>query len=308
MKSAAARFGLLSSVILSTFMMPCAQATEGGSNQYPLGVNSALPALRPEAGGTALLDYTELYSAAETVGPTGQRVVPGFHINVTAEVLRFLHTWVQEGPISITSGVVQPLVNIDLHPPFSTNSIDVAGVANTVLQPLYINFQTVDHTFFASLGVMDIWVPDGHFIRQAAVNTGINYLSYGPELDLTWFATQRLQLSLAAQLEFSAKDNATDYHSGATIDFDYGVDYAPFGNRAYHVGVGGYAYQQFTDDTLGGVVYNGGNRGRVIAIGPQLRYDWKMGGVIVKWQHEFAVENRTKGDAFWLQFAVPLAL
>jgi hypothetical protein len=61
-----------------------------------------------------------------------------------------------------------------------------------------------------------------------------------------------------------------------------------------------YVYKQVTDNEDGGkVAFNGGNRGRAVAVGPFVRYrpsrDW---GVTVSWQPEFLVENRASGNRF----------
>ena len=282
-------------------------ATEGGNQEYPLGVNTVLPALLPAPGGTELLNYLQYYAAGVLAGPNGDKAVPGFHVNVTAEVLRVLHTWpVQLGPFSFTTGIVQPIVNIDARLPFTSQSQDRLGLGDTVIQPLYINYSNPSHTFFSYIGT-DIWAPDGAYSVNHAVNTGLNHWSFGPEAAITWLASKRIQLSLQSIIEINTQNDATKYKGGTAISFDYGVDYMPVERYdRFHVGIGGYAYQQFTDDTLNGRVYNNGNRGRVIAIGPQIRYDWKLGGIVAKWQKEFAVENRSAGDRFWIQFAVPL--
>ena len=287
--------------------MPGAHATEGGNSQYALGVNSVLPALLPSPGSTEYFNYLQYYAAGVLAGPNGEKMVPGFHANITAEVARILHTWsVQLGPFNITSGIVQPLVNASIRLPFTSQSQDRLGFGNTVLQPLYLSYTNPSHTFFSYLGP-NIWVQDGTYSVNHAVNIALNHWSFGPEAGITWFPTKRVQVSLQSIAEFNTQNDATKYKSGAAISFDYGLDYQPLVQfDRFHVGVGGYAYQQVTDDRVNGRVYNNGNRGRAFAIGPQIRYDWRLGGIVFKWQKEFAVENRTAGDRFWIQFAVPL--
>lgn len=307
MKKHIAALGSVCACIAAAAFVPRAHATEGGSQEYPLGVNSSLPALLPPPGGTELLNYLQYYAAGRLAGPNGDRVVPGFHVNVTAEVVRVLHTWpVQLGPFTFTSGIVQPTVNIDAHLPFTSKSQDRLGLGDTVLQPLYVSYDNPAHTFFSYFG-SNIWVPDGEYNVNHAVNTGLNRWSFGPEAAVTWFPNKRLQLSLQSIMEFNTQNNATKYKGGDAISFDYGVDYMPLERfNHFFAGIGGYAYQQFTDDTVNGRVFRNGNRGRTIAIGPQFRYNWERGGIIFKWQKEFAVQNRSVGDRFWIQFAVPI--
>ncbi|MNP79333.1 hypothetical protein D3C76_1771450 [compost metagenome] len=74
----------------------------------------------------------------------------------------------------------------------------------------------------------------------------------------------------------------------------------------WQVGVQGFYSKQVSDDELDGEKYLDGFRGQSAALGPQVRYTISPGvAVVAKYQHEFAVENRSKGDRFWIQFAFP---
>jgi hypothetical protein len=69
---------------------------------------------------------------------------------------------------------------------------------------------------------------------------------------------------------------------------------------------GVYALKQTTDDTLNGSVFQGEFRGRVYAIGPQVRYDFtRYSGVVFKWQHEFGAQNRPQGERIWMELTFP---
>ncbi len=87
-----------------------------------------------------------------------------------------------------------------------------------------------------------------------------------------------------------------DYLIGCSLD------------RRVQLGVQGTFLKQFTDDTQDGVkVGSDGFRGQTVAIGPQLRDMWgPASGVVVKYQHAFAVRNRPRGDKLWMQFSFPL--
>jgi hypothetical protein len=70
--------------------------------------------------------------------------------------------------------------------------------------------------------------------------------------------------------------------------------------------VNGFWYQQTTDDKQNGILYNGGNRGRDLSVGPEVRIHFgKMGGAF-KWEKDTLVENRPRGSQLWFQFSVPL--
>jgi hypothetical protein len=135
----------------------------------------------------------------------------------------------------------------------------------------------------------------------------LNYTTFMPNGAVTWLVSPKLQMSLDANWQVPTENEATHYQSGTSVDFDYSVDYSPIKRLPkLFFGIGGYAFQQLTGDTQYGAAYDDGYEGRAIAIGPQVRYDIKGGGFALKFQHEFAVQNRTKGDKVWFQFALPV--
>ena len=294
-----------SAVLLAVTCRSPARATEGGNQEYPLGVNTVLPGLLPPPGHAAFLDYFQFYSAPIVTDGNGRKIPANFHLNLEVEAGRVLYSWpVDFGDFGITSGAVVQVENASLH--VDGESDGRLALADTLLQPIILGYNSPDHTLFAWVDA-DIWLPTGQFSTKDLFNIGLNRVEVAPSAAVTWFPNQRIQASLFATFEIPFKDRATQYLSGKSIDFDYGLDYQPVSRwKRFHVGVGGYAFQQVTPDRINGALYNGGNYGRVVAIGPQLRYDWPMGGIVLKWQHEFAAENRTQGDVIWLQTAVPL--
>ncbi|WP_187494235.1 SphA family protein, partial [Pantoea agglomerans] len=123
-------------------------------------------------------------------------------------------------------------------------------------------------------------------------NPGVNTYAFLPYLSTTWFPGRDWEISTTTLLEMNSPNHATHYHSGAVAVLDYLIGYSI--DRRVQVGVQGTFLKQFTDDTQDGVkVGTDGFRGQTVAIGPQLRYMWgPASGVVVKYQHEFAVRNR----------------
>ena len=82
-------------------------------------------------------------------------------------------------------------------------------------------------------------------------------------------------------------------------------EHFPFGLAA---GVGGYFYQQVTNDRGSGDQF-GAFRGRVAAVGPLLSYALKAGAQEVdfsaRWFRKFAVQNRVRGDLIYASFSFP---
>ena len=100
--------------------------------------------------------------------------------------------------------------------------------------------------------------------------------------------------------DFNTKNTATDYLSGQEFHFDYTI-----GKKigAWSLGLGGYYYKQTTNDEQYGVKYGAdGNKGQVLAFGPQVKYDYKNMSFILKYQTETLVENKPEGNTFWFKF------
>ena len=284
-----------------------AYASEGGQNAAPVGVNTILPGILPAPGHAIYLNYFQFYNAETKAGADGKNVAPGLNAQLIVDASRFLYTWKPSiGNFHITSGFVLPVVmRASVSTP--TKSGTNGGISDITLQPFFINYITPDHHLFGNFGV-DVFVPTGQYSSHNTVNIGRNYYTFTPDMSLTWFASKRLQLSLHGQWEFHTTNHVTDYHSGDIGFITYAVDYVLFPElHKLSLGFQGYALKQFTDDTQYGQVYKNGYRGQAFAIGPQIRWSWAGGGIALKWQHEFLVRNRTKGDRIWLQFALPIA-
>ena len=73
------------------------------------------------------------------------------------------------------------------------------------------------------------------------------------------------------------------------------------------IGINGFYFQQTTDDKVNGVVYNGGNRGRDLGIGLELRFHAGHFGGAFKYERDTLVQNRARGNALWFQFAVTVS-
>jgi hypothetical protein len=280
-----------------------ASATENGLMTYPNGVNTVLNGVLPKPGDTRFYNYSEYYIANTFVGDDGASLIPDFKVSVFAEAPRIVHTWGKGlGPFSAASGIIVPVLHVSLDAA-GTNS-KKTGLGDIILQPLFIGYSNSKHTFFA-FAVTDVGVPTGAYSRNSAANTGVNYYSFWPNIDLTWFPTRNWEASVSALAEFHTKNAATDYQSGAVAEVDYHVGYSI--RHDLQLGVQGYFIRQFSDDKVGGAKFLNGFRGRANAVGPQLRYDLKPGvGFVLKFQKEFQVENRARGQKIWIQFSAPL--
>jgi hypothetical protein len=287
-------------------MYNVAKATENGLTEYPIGADTILPGILPSPGKTEFYNYSLLYAVPASIGPGGVKA-PDFHATVLADAVRVVHTWdFMVGPFMVSTSAVQPFIHAGL-------TVDglkdqATGIGDSNFAPVYLGYQSADHTLFAWAGV-DYFFPTGSFDKTNLVNIGLNYYTIVPNGAVTWFTTPKLQMSLKYLFEFHTINTATRYRSGDTFDLDYSAEYAVLDNCPnLHLGIQGYFFQQLSNDTLNGRVLLDGYRGQAFAIGPQIRWDLPGGAIAGKWQHEVEAQNRTRGDKFWIQFALPLPL
>lgn len=279
------------------------QATENGTDNYPVGVNTVLDGLLPPPGETRFYNYTQYYVANRFNGANGQSAIPGFRLEVFADAPRVVHTWgAMLGPFTLSSGVIVPVLHLGLDTPGGNGRR--TGIGAVTVHPLFLGYVNASHSLFATLGA-DVGLPLGSYRAERIANTGNNVYSIMPNLNVTWFPSPDWELSATALFEFDSPNNATRYHNGAVSFLDWAAGYSI--TRKLQVGVQGFFLNQFTDDRQNGQAVNGdGFRGRAIGIGPQVRWDWKPGSSLVfKYQHELAVRNRPAGERFWAEFSVP---
>jgi len=278
-------------------------ATENGQIMYPFGVNTVLNGILPQSGQTQFYNYMQYYTADRLNNSDGNNLDPNFSLNVFCEAVRIVHAWTPTvGPFSISSGIVVPVVYVDIDLfDMSDNKINLGDIT---LQPLNISYSNESHTFFAYMG-FDFGIATGSYSRNDLANTGTNYYSFQPTWNVTWFPTPEWEASASAVLEFNTKNEDTEYQSGSVANLDFILGYKI--TDKIQLGIQGFFLSQFTDDELNGTQFLDGNRTKVNGIGPQVRYDFMPGGgLVLKWQHEYAAENRSEGDKIWLQFSMPL--
>lgn len=140
-------------------------------------------------------------------------------------------------------------------------------------------------------------MPTGSYKADRIINTGVNHWTVSPALAFTWISSSGLEVSSNIQLNFHGENKDTRYRSGVEYQHGFAVGQHV---RPWTLGVGGYLYQQISDDKVGGAKYQDGNRARVMALGPAGFFepgpDWPL-----IWAHaykEFGARNRTQGTQF----------
>ncbi|KIC79248.1 SphA family protein [Pseudomonas sp. C5pp] len=275
-------------------------ATEGGKTLYALGVNGFGWGALPPPGTYMMLD-AQHYRSDDLKGNDGSSIpVPGFKVRADALVPNFIWVTSQEllgGSLALHS--IVPLVTLDVSA--AGRSQRKTGVGDIVFGPaigwhLSPNLHTV--------AGIDIFAPTGEYDKDDLANVGGNYWATHMVGGFSWIDVKGFNADAKVMYGINARNDDTDYRSGNELIVDYAAGWA-LGN-GWTVGVGGYVYQQLTDDEQDGHTVRD-NKGSARAIGPSVRYDSGQGWFLtVKGYGETGVRNRAEGDALWLRAVFPL--
>lgn len=304
MKKSTVVFAALISLGMSAHL-PRAMAAENGATNWPLGVNTILPALLPPPGGTQFYSYTVRYSANTFVDGKGRSAIPGFRLTQYAQALRFVHTWdyQTEGGVRFSSGAIPSADHTRLR--IGGTRDEATGFNQIYLTPLYLTYSPSPALHL--LAGFSGFVPLGDVDKNSLANTTNNYRSYVQEFGLTWFMSPAWEISLSPTLSFNERNRTTRYRSGNVLNTDFSIGYRPASMPQLQVSLAGYHTYQFSDDSAEGGPIAGGNRLRKLGLGPQVFYAFdKASGIVVKALREVDVENGPKGNSLWLQFTMPL--
>lgn len=296
-----------------------AMATEYGVSNYLLGYGIPLTGFTPPPGFYYQNTFY-LYSGSASANlgiPLGHQVGVGVTYQLILNISQI--SWVTDlkalgGSIGFAAvipyGSEKTLAGADLTGPLGvTRPLNVSSETQSLADMAYaafIGWENGEHHWSATLTG---FAPTGHYDSNTISFTGINRPGVDIKGAYTFLSpTTGFEASAALGITINAVNTATEYQSGDELHFEWALNqHLPFGLSA---GVGGYFYQQVTDDGGVGDERLGAFRGRVAAIGPLLSYTIKVGEQQVilsgRWLHEFAVENRVRGDSVFASLAFRL--
>lgn len=279
-----------------------ALATEGGGSAYPNGAENWAAGAAPPAG-VFYVNYSNYYSADTLTDNNGDALPIDFELTALANVSRVIwNTGIKILGADYLLHTLIPLVDLDVA--VAGTSDHNSGLGDITVSPLLLAWHTPTlHVVAGS----DVILPTGDYDKTQLANLGRNYYTVEPLVAVSYLSANGVDLSLKMMLDINMENDATGYTSGNEFHADF-LAGKKMGN--FWLGVGGYYYQQLTDDEVDGqTVQPDGYRGSVLALGPSLRYD--IGGklpVMLSWQSELQTENRTEGDKLWLKFVLPLKI
>jgi hypothetical protein len=262
-------------------------------------------------GSLRITNFLGEYDARSTLDGSGnpRPGLSNFRLKVSSFTSRFQYVWPDlkifgadvESRIGFT-WYADANVNFDVQTPGGPRHREGSSSGwfpGAVVGPAILGWH--GETVHQMTGI-EVYFPAIAYAVGQPVNVGSGYVSLAPHYWVTWYPRPDIEVDGSFVYLINRKNHDTEYKSGREFSIDYAVGYTPI--RQWQVGASGYAYKQLADDSINGVAVPGGNRGRVFATGPFLRYQpdapW---GMTLKWQHEFGVENRAKGNRLFLQFA-----
>ncbi len=290
--------------LVAAMLLPLAAgATENGASVYPVGVETVMPGLVPPPHGTMLFEFSTFYSANQINNSQGQSAAPEFKLRVFANAFKLTHNW--NVPVFgglLNSNIAVPELYEQLH--VLPGDFSKSGLGNVDFGIAQVGYaKGALHWFYEA----DLFAPGGSYTSGDVLNVGQHNFAFAPVAGFTYLPDHaRTELSSKYLYIVNFRDGATGYRGGNEFTWEY--DAMQQVSRRMALGVNGYFYQQTTDDFQNGVIVGDGNRGRDLAVGPELRIHLPgHAAMAFKYERDTLVENKPQGNAFWFQMGLPLS-
>lgn len=269
-------------------------ATEGGGGVYANGAEGfMLGALPPE--GLYYINYFFYYAADKFKDDNGDTAIDDLGLSAYVNVSRFVYT----SPWQVLGGdvgfeVLIPLIHLDIEKFDSLpGGRSDSGLGDMIFGGI-IGWHTGNwHRYVA----VEVTAPTGNYDKNNAVNVGRNYFAYTPIIGTTYVTEGGYEFSGKFMYDINTENDATKYTSGNEFHIDYTAS-KHFG-KSWNAGIGGYYYQQVTDDSGSAT---SANKGRVVSAGPQIAYGYKNMSFIGKYHIETLAKNKPEGQKAWFKW------
>ncbi len=152
-------------------------------------------------------------------------------------------------------------------------------------------------------------IPVGSYSADRLANIGIGHAAIDVGGAYTYLDTKSgTEFSVTAGVTYNFRNPSTNYTNG--IDFHVDLGAAQFLTERLFIGAVGYYYQQLTSDR-GQAPALGSNESRTRGIGPQIGYNFDVGGTQIytnlRGYTEFGAYRRLQGHSIYFTVGVPLS-
>jgi len=271
-------------------------ATENGGGAYPNGAEDFMAGAVPPPG-TYFLNYFTWYSA-DSFNDDADRI-QNCKLNAVADVVRLLHV-TDRKILGANWGmhIFIPFADIDAKVPSFGIDQSRSGLGDIIIDPFILGWHFSKNLH--AVAALDIYVPTGRYSKDYLGNPGRNYWTFEPVAGVTYVTDAGTEVSAKLMYDFNTENTDTHYTSGNELHIDYTVGHK-FGPLS--AGAGGYWYHQVTDDEQGeGSPALPMEKGRALAIGPQVKYEYKNMAFTLKYLIEVETRNRPEGNNLWFKF------
>jgi opacity protein-like surface antigen len=300
------------------------RAAEYGWGEYLLGLTLPMAGYVPPPG-VYFSDSTYFYKGSadgNLAFPFGRNLAIGVHEQFAVNIATL--SWITETKIfggSLGFALTAPWGKADISVdtaftgPLGVNrqlgvSQTATGTGDSAVTALLGWTEGNHHWSLSATGI----IPSGVYDPDRVAFIGLSRPGADLKAAYTYLDPKvGTEFSGAAGMTFNAINAITDYQTGTELHVEAAlIQHFKLQSKAveeFQAGVGGYVYQQLTDDGGSGDRV-GPFRGRTVALGPIVGYTFEVGEtpitVNARWFHEFEVENRVKGDSGFLTMSLPL--
>ncbi|MGO4607673.1 transporter [Variovorax sp. 2RAF20] len=282
-------------------------AVEGGAPITPFGVFDFGAGMLPPPSEIVTVGIrSAFYRSNDLRDSAGKRSAVGANLNVDSvgvAVLKMTDITLLGGRYGYSAVVPVLNMGLDLAIPTPRGTMYRSGrntaVGDVQLIPLMLQWTPMPGLF--TNASLQLQLPTGSYDKERLVNAGTNHWTVTPAYAFTYITSGGFEVSSSFQLNFNGRNRATDYRSGVEWqhEFAIGQHFGP-----WTAGLGGYHYQQVTDDKA--ATLTNGNRARVTALGLAVNFLEPGSGLPAVWFHaykEFNAKNRTQGTQIALRAA-----
>jgi hypothetical protein len=248
-----------------------------------------------------LAEFTTTYQANGLLYGQGRSAVPGFRLSVYASAPKLTHNWgVHVLGGTFVSWVATPVVHEWLRTPAGASA--ATGFSN----PLSGNDTAYNRGYWHCWYGLDSVTPARVYHRSGPISVGQHNFAMAPYGAFIYLPNHgRTEIGSRCQYIVNYTDDSTHYYSGNEFLWEYVAMQNV--TRKLALGANGYLDQQITADRLRGAICAGGNQGLDLSMGPEVRNQVGPMILIAKYFRDTLGENRPSGNAFWIEFGIPLS-